>query len=316
MHPAICSFLGHHRPARTRCASRAFTLIELLVVIALIALLIGILLPALGKARNSGRQIVCANNQKQIHAAIFQYTLDFKDYHHAKRLNWGLRFERISAGGPYESTNLRLLRPYSPNFTSDGADTDRAYWGAIYDPYFNITIDPAWYTARMPWPSMTSPPFAGWKMWRCPSAQLMDPFPDGTTFNPDHLYQSYGFNGVDDRLDPGTGKIAMTWWRKVRSGQYNRVLSTPTKTADITQPSALILFQDAFEHMLDANGDTLNDLTQYNPELDAADPRFKEWQKEYFRHNTGCNTAWGDGHVRSVGKAENNTALPLYTGLR
>jgi prepilin-type N-terminal cleavage/methylation domain-containing protein len=65
--------LKHHIRRRS-----GFTLIELLVVIAIIALLISIILPALGKARESSRATICMGNMKEIGAGFNMYANDFK----------------------------------------------------------------------------------------------------------------------------------------------------------------------------------------------------------------------------------------------
>ena len=67
----------------------AFTLIELLVVISIIALLIGILLPALGAARNTARDLRCGTQLKQLVTANFSHMTDNDGYPPSNRTDAG-----------------------------------------------------------------------------------------------------------------------------------------------------------------------------------------------------------------------------------
>ncbi|HQG48242.1 MAG TPA: type II secretion system protein, partial [Sedimentisphaerales bacterium] len=98
-----------------------FTLVELLVVVATIAVLMGILMPALGKARKAAQRVACAAHQRGFGLAFQTYLQDNDYWSH-----WG-----PNRGFWY------IQDPRKPNAAKTMADKNdtNAYWGIAYYPY-------------------------------------------------------------------------------------------------------------------------------------------------------------------------------------
>ena len=104
---------------RCRKSAGAFTLVELLVVIGIIAVLIAILLPALGRARAQANTLACLSNQRQIGLAINMFANDHDGYVPKGFFN----------SGPVA---------YAPEVGTPWGYTDPLWnWDYVIQPYFN-----------------------------------------------------------------------------------------------------------------------------------------------------------------------------------
>ena len=122
-----------------RRPNRGFTLIELLVVISIIALLIGILLPALASARGAARATICGTNLKQIGAIAGAYAADYKgwmwpgDFEESSgKMDWQCYLFVKYAHGNGEGQNIYNCPEMRPDQSFNPSDSSGASSSKFY----------------------------------------------------------------------------------------------------------------------------------------------------------------------------------------
>jgi prepilin-type processing-associated H-X9-DG protein/prepilin-type N-terminal cleavage/methylation domain-containing protein len=148
-------------PGRAHGSRAAFTLIELLVVIAIIAILAGLLLPALSRAKEEGKSARCISNLRQVGIAMLGFANDNEDMLY-NRGNGDMPNHGQWTANPRSSV---ILPPDHP----------LAYWGVAYLKEMG--------EAR--------------EVWKCPSARYVDEWREtGLSYASDFwLTSAYGING-------------------------------------------------------------------------------------------------------------------------